>query len=225
MPSGWPGAVRTGTETEIPQRSAHLLRLQRDGEGGAANLTPAPLPQGWRCPGPSPAPAAQVDQLLVFSHRKIPQTAAAEPPSRRRWVSWSPCSCCCSWACLPGRSLKSTPTPHAASEHHPPPAPGLPAFPLLPAPHFTPEILTPPSPKDLNCTRPESLGVGSHRRVPQAFGPQVTTAAELSKCPQTPHSHWTHPSPGLEQGSHSTGAKPGLTAGAAQGRGAFVWEN
>lgn len=119
MPSGRPGAVRTGTETEIPERSAHLLRLQRDGERGATDLTPAPLPQGWRCPGPSPAPAAQADQLLVSSCRKIPQTAAAEPPSRRRWASLSPCSCCCCWACLPGRSLKSMPTPHAASEHRP----------------------------------------------------------------------------------------------------------
>nr|XP_053785202.1 voltage-dependent calcium channel subunit alpha-2/delta-2 isoform X5 [Desmodus rotundus] len=31
MPSGRPGAVRTGAETKIPERPAHLLRLQRDG--------------------------------------------------------------------------------------------------------------------------------------------------------------------------------------------------
>lgn len=66
---------------------------------------------------------AQADQLLVSPRRKIPQTVAAGPPSRRRWASWSPCSCCSSWACRPGRSLKSSSTPLAASERPAPPHP------------------------------------------------------------------------------------------------------
>ncbi|XP_045348866.1 voltage-dependent calcium channel subunit alpha-2/delta-2 isoform X9 [Leopardus geoffroyi] len=73
---------------------------------------------------------------LTTTRRKIPQTAAAELPSRRRWASWSPCSCCSSWACLLGRSPKSTPTPRAASERPLLPLPRPPR--LSPAPHTPP---------------------------------------------------------------------------------------
>ncbi|XP_043443339.1 voltage-dependent calcium channel subunit alpha-2/delta-2 isoform X10 [Prionailurus bengalensis] len=86
---------------------------------------------------------------LTTTRRKIPQTAAAELPSRRRWASWSPCSCCSSWACLLGRSPKSTPTPRAASER-----------PLLPLPR--PPRLSPAPPPPHPALEPHFL---PHRRT------------------------------------------------------------
>ncbi|XP_042785415.1 voltage-dependent calcium channel subunit alpha-2/delta-2 isoform X2 [Panthera leo] len=87
-------------------------------------------------PGPLPSLGRPADLHLASSRRKIPQTVAAELPSRRRWASWSPCSCCSSWACLLGRSPKSTPTPRAASER--------PLLPLPRPPRLSPASHTPP---------------------------------------------------------------------------------
>ncbi|XP_040301396.1 voltage-dependent calcium channel subunit alpha-2/delta-2 isoform X9 [Herpailurus yagouaroundi] len=101
---------------------------------------------------------------LTTTRRKIPQTAAAELPSRRRWASWSPCSCCSSWACLLGRSPKSTPTPRAASER-----------PLLPLPR--PPRLSPAPPP-----RPGGGGRGGLKGgCRRSLAPKPHLAAELSK--------------------------------------------
>ena len=64
---------------------------------GAAALTcSSPAPELVR-PCASPARPDRADRLLLVSlRRKIPQTAAAEPLSHRRWASWCPCSCCSS---------------------------------------------------------------------------------------------------------------------------------
>ncbi|TKC36456.1 hypothetical protein EI555_002819 [Monodon monoceros] len=64
---------------------------------GAAALTCSSPAPGLVRPCAPPAPPARADRLLLVSfHRKIPQTAAAEPLSHRRWASWCPCSCCSS---------------------------------------------------------------------------------------------------------------------------------
>nr|XP_036850258.1 voltage-dependent calcium channel subunit alpha-2/delta-2 isoform X2 [Manis javanica] len=147
------------------------------------------------------------------TRRKIPQTAAAGPPFRRRWASWSPCSSCCSWACLRGRSRQSTPTPRAASE--PPPAPRRPR--LSPAPRPTRPALEPrPLSDGPECTRPRvGLGVGGGpeggRRgiVESVPGPRLPTGLARPGGPG--------------QGSHSTGAKPGLHCPPCP-QAPFVWE-
>ncbi|XP_026976685.1 voltage-dependent calcium channel subunit alpha-2/delta-2 isoform X2 [Sagmatias obliquidens] len=61
---------------------------------GAAALTcSSPAPGLVRPCAPAARPARADRLLLVSFHRKIPQTAAAEPLSHRRWASWCPCSC------------------------------------------------------------------------------------------------------------------------------------
>nr|XP_048279613.1 voltage-dependent calcium channel subunit alpha-2/delta-2 isoform X1 [Myodes glareolus] len=150
-----------------------------------------------------PAPAGERPPACFPPRcRKIPQTVAAEPPSRRRWASWFPCSCCSSWACRPGHSLKSTPLlPLAASERppcnththtHPIPPPWPPTLSLtLPFPSsHSPQTSAwaTPSLKNLGPS-PQSLCLGAgepQRRVSWCLALKIYLTPELSKCPQTP---------------------------------------
>ena len=168
----------------------------RSGEGGFDPQLPLSPGLVRPCHTPCPSPPRPTGCSLSFPNRKIPQTVAAEPPSPRRWASWCPSSCCSSWACLPGHSLKSMPTPLADSEC-PSPQQASPPFPApLPS---TPRLraLPPPSMKELSAPGLQNLrlgvGVGGAEGGRcRSLAPKPRLAAELSKCPQTSHSHWTH---------------------------------